>query len=391
MAYLDELKKKALNTFGNLPLPELGISEALGGNPTSYNIKRLGITQSTVPQNQSYQNYTPVPQGDVAGASTSGGSGGGGGYTAPSGSDNGTTNLQGLADESKQSNIDAIKSRLGLIRDTVNRQIGTAKGVRDELVGNIGETYGGLRTEAQNRVGTALENLGQERTGVYNTYGTAKGESRRALESAMLKNRMLARAMGRLNSSFYDDRQAEATETGARNISGLAREEAGKVAGIGTRETETKNWGEETQVKIAQEEAQLKTQADREYQTKVDEAMAMEKAFGIDSENELRQAEIEYQSKLDGINQYIQNRGLRIAEIMATAGITGAGINQFSAYTPELQNVLGNNQSLSRASNTEIPTFAGVSSSQPSSLSYFNQTQPNSYLDELKKYGLYLA
>lgn len=388
MAWLDNLKFIAKGGYGKGNwggLPELGLTETFAGgktqsvlNASGYN--KTGGTTSRVPTTQN----TPR----VLGLS---GTGGTGAYVAPKGTAEPETGLQDIADNGKSSRIQGIKDRLGMIRDMVNRQVGTAGQVRDDLKSSIANTYGGLKTSAQNKVGTALENLGQERTGVYNTYGTAKGESRRALESALTKNRMLARSMNRLNSSFYDDRQAEATETGARDYSGLSREEAGKVAGIGTRETETKNWGEQTALQIEQEQANLITQADQEYSQRVNEAMDMERSFGIDSEEQLREAETEYQSKLNAISQYVENKGLRIAEIMATAGITGAGIDSFSAYTPELQNLLGNKQSLTSAQSSEIPTFANVTTGG-GSMANINQNQTTSALDELyRKLGLRFA
>lgn len=391
VSYLENLKKQALKPFssygagswtvGGVNLPEFGKSEMLGGNKTSINNATQRVLGNTAPTST----YT-APIGLMSPTGwTKPGSGDGGGGTPNYIPSNDTTDLRDNANEGKNSAIDAIKSRLGMIRDIANRQIGVAGGVRDELKSNIASTYGGLKTSAEQKVGTMLENLGQARTGIYDTYGTAKGESRRALESAMLKNRVLARAMGRVDSSFYDDRQAEATETGARNIGGLAREEAGKVAGIGTQETETKNWGEQTALQIEQEQAQLTSQADQEYQQKVNEAMDMERAFGIDSEEQLRNAETEYQSKLGAITQYIENKGMRVAEIMAQAGIIGSSINDFTAFTPSLNSVLDNKTAYNRARTTEIPTMNTVTESDPNALLSFNQRTDTSALDDLRR------
>jgi hypothetical protein len=384
MSWLDDLKKRASSAFGNLPTPEFGLSEALGGNPTSVAVKNQGVRQSMNPQVLGATTinapYGPsAPYGPAAPTSIGGGSNGKSGGSDINGQ------LQNIASTSKNSTVDAIKSRLGLIRDQVNRTIGTAGSVRDEIKNNIATTYGGLQTAAQQKVASAIDNLNQEKTGVFNTYGTAKGDARRALDSAMTKNRMLARAMGRLDSSFYEDQQANATEAGSRNIAGLGREEAGKVAGIGTRVTDTKNWGEQTGLQIQQEQAQLTSQADQDYSDKVNQAMDMEKAFGIDSTDELKQAEQEYQSKLSGIQQYVENKGMRLAEIAASAGNVGSGISSFDAYTPELQALLGNNTGLTRAQTTAIPTFQDVTQSGNAYIPGINQNSNTSQLDELRR------
>lgn len=64
------------------------------------------------------------------------------------------------ARRARQSRLDAINARLALMRDVAARNIETAKGVKEEVIGNIGTTYQNLLQSAQNKMGTALENLG---------------------------------------------------------------------------------------------------------------------------------------------------------------------------------------------------------------------------------------
>jgi molecular chaperone GrpE (heat shock protein) len=157
--------------------------------------------------------------------------------------------------------------------------------------------------------------------------------------------------MNRLDSGFYDDRQAEAVEGGRLSISNLATEEAGKRAAIGTRTTETKNWFESKITDLGQEEAQLKSQAESEFQKQVNAASDMERAYGIDSVEAAEQAQYQYQSRLDQISQYVQNKALTLAQIAAQAGNQQGIINAFQGVNPELQSVLGNQTSLNAAGN----------------------------------------
>jgi hypothetical protein len=295
--------------------------------------------------------------------------------------------LVGNAQDARQSALNGILARLNLMRDVAGRNIEKARGVRDEVVGNIGTTYQNLKTSAENRKNTSLENLSQEDLNVQNLYGRAAGNARRAIDSALTRNRMLARAMNRLNSSFYDEMQSGTNETGARIIADIGTEEADKRSGIATRTTETKNWFEEQATNIEREEAQLKSQAEREYQDQVDEAVFAERAYGIDALEEAQNAENVYQSKLAQIDQYIQNKALRLAEISATAGDRAGVINSFAAISPQLQQKLANATALNAVASLSdnIPTFTTPTDGGSNYLALMSQQQPNEQEERLKR------
>lgn len=329
-----------------------------------------------------YKTTTPIPTPD-------GGSGDTGGNvpTGPTGPTG--PSAEEIARQELQSKLSAINARLQQMRDIAQRNIGTARGVRDEVIGNIAQTYANLTQQAQSRRNAALEALGQEDVGVQNLYGRAGGTARRAMESALTRNRMAARAMNRLDSSFYDELQAGATEGGRQAISDLAQEQAGKRAAIGTRKTETEDWFNQQASTIAQEEASLKSQAEREYQNQVNAAADMERAYGIDSLAAAEQAEREFSSKLAQIDAYIQDRGTQLIQLAAATGQNiGNVLNQYQAVNDTLSRALGINQALGRAQAlpTTLPTLSGVTTAgQISNYLPWYQQQPQTPEDEVQQ------
>lgn len=337
--------------------------------------------------------YTPLADDPYGRQVLSGDTGGntGGGYN-PSGGNVGTDGSVGTlvdnAQEARQSELSGILSRLSLMRDIAGQKISRAGQVRDNIVSSIGNQYNTLRQSAQNKRDTSLETLGQEDLNVQNLYGRAGGNARRALESALTRNRMLARAMNRLNSSFYDDMQANTNESGARTIADIGTEEAGKRAGIGTRMTETKNWYDEQALNLDQEESDLKLQAEAEYNDKIDEASFMERAYGVDALDEARAAEDNYKSRLSQIDQYIENKALRLAEISAIAGNSAGAINAFSAVNPQLQTLLSNAKALNSANTIgdRLPSFTTPSESgNPNYLALMRQNPVNEEEERLRQ------
>lgn len=416
MSYLDTLLGKTgklIDTAGRATgnvLPDFGLSEraevrGASSIPTAERVQKVNqdprFSQAPGGGSPSYPSVYQIPdQGRFIGPTQSGGGGQvagvyddasarAAGYTGLNDYRDNTGGMQGNADASKASALGAIQARLGQFRDIVNRNIGRAGDVRSEVVNNIGSTYGLLKNRAQTARDTSLENLGQEDVAVQNQYGEAAGTARSALDSALRRNRMLARATGRLNSSFYDETQADTNEGGARSIAGIAEEEAGKRAGIGTRKTETSNWFEQKATEIGQEEASLKSQAEREYQDQVNAAQDMERSFGIDSMEQAQQAEIAYQSKLDQINNYLMSRAERLAQVANAAGAQEASIQGFSAVNPTLQRILSNTQALNQAQNftQNVPSVGAITTSLPGNndLAFYNQQQPKSAFEDLQR------
>jgi len=322
---------------------------------------------------------TPTPTGD---GTTSG--------SVPTGPTGPTgPSAEEIARQELQSKLGAINARLQQMRDIAQRNIGTARGVRDEVIGNIGQTYANLTQQAESRRNAALGALGQEDVGVQDLYGRAGGTARRAMESALTRNRMRARALNQLNSSFYDQLQAATTEEARKAISDLAQEQAGKRAAIGTRKTETEDWFNQQASTIAQEEASLKSQAEREYQNQVNAAADMERAYGIDSLAAGEQAEREFSSKLAQIDAYIQDRGTQLIQLAAATGQNiGSVLNQYQAVNDTLSKTLGINRALGSAQSlpTNLPTFGEVTTAgQISNYLPWYQQQSQTPEDEVQQ------
>ena len=329
-----------------------------------------------------YKTTTPIPPPDGGGGDT-----GGNVPTGPTGPTG--PSAEEIARQELQSKLSAINARLQQMRDIAQRNIGTARGVRDEVVGNIGQTYANLTQQAQSRRNAALEALGQEDVGVQNLYGRAGGTARRAMESALTRNRMRARAMNQLNSSFYDQMQAATTEEARKALFDLEQEQAAKRAAIGTRRSETEDWFNQQASTIAQEEASLKSQAEREYQNQVNAAADMERAYGIDSLAAAEQAEREFSSKLAQIDAYIQDRGTQLIQLAAATGQNiGNVLNQYQAVNDTLSRALGINQALGRAQTlpANMPTFGDVATAgQVSNYLPWYQQQPQTPEDEVQQ------
>ncbi len=339
----------------------------------------------TLEEQQRQQQQPGTIQGTTTTGDGGGGGGGGGGGPSP----------EEIARREEQAKLQQIANRLQQMRDIAQRNIGQARGVRDEVVGNIGSTFANLLSQAQTRKQSALDTLGREDINVQNLYGRAEGTARRAMESALTKNRMAARAMGMLNSSFYEDRQAQTREAALKSVADLSQEQAYKRGEIGTRTTETEQWFEQQASNIEREEATLKSQAEREYQNQVNAALDMERAYGIDSLAAAEQAQNEFQSKLNQIDQYIQDKGFRLLEIAAATGQNiGGVINQFSAINDQLSRALGVNQGLGRAQGLgdTLPTFGGVTTAEQMTnyLPFYQQQGQTQNEDEerLRQLGL---
>jgi len=326
-----------------------------------------------------YKTTTPIPPPDGGSIDT-----GGNVPTGPTG-----PSADEIARQELQSKLSAINARLQQMRDIAQRNIGAARGVRDEVIGNIAQTYANLVQQAESRRNAALGALGQEDVGVQNLYGRAGGTARRAMESALTRNRMRARAMNQLNSSFYDQIQAATTEEARKALFDLEQEQAAKRAAIGTRRSETEDWFNQQASTIAQEEASLKSQAEREYQNQVNAAADMERAYGIDSLAAAEQAEREFSSKLAQIDAYIQDRGTQLIQLAAATGQNlGNVLNQYQAVNDTLSRALGINQALGRAQAlpTTLPSLSGVSTAgQISNYLPWYQQQPQTPEDEVQQ------
>lgn len=332
---------------------------AVGGVPQSQNVQPLTDTYRSLGILPSNSSVTSSPQKTASTNNAPGGTwtlnaNGDPVYKGPD-----TGNDVGQAQDAYRARINAILQQVGLMRDIAARSLDRARSVRDEIVGNITDTYKGLEDTAATKLQSTLDTLNTEGVNVENQYGRAEGQSRKAMEGALLKNRMLARAMNRLNSSFYEDRQAGVTEDTAKSISDIGTERAGKLSGIETRKSENKNWFDQETLKIQQEGASLKSAADRDYQQQVDNANYNEQAFGIDSVEGLQAAADEYQSRISKIEDYVNNRALTLAGIAAQSGGKASEINAYEAISPTLKSTLENARAYNAAKDVSanLPVF----------------------------------
>jgi hypothetical protein len=394
MALLDEIKKRASQFYQDVQNPHSGSWFGLPDFGLTEIIRPVYAAETTPTTDYGYDNrqttwdpYTSIFNNPPSGQQT----------TQTTGLTTGTDigrgdNGQNLAEQGLYSRLNSILNNLALYRQMGEEARNRARSVRDEVIGNITNTYQDLLTRAGQAKDSALETLGQEDLGVQNLYGRAAGTARRAIDSAITRNRMMARAMNRPDSSFYDDMQAKTRREGALSISKIAEEEAAKRAAIGTRVTDTSNWYENQVVDLGREEAQLKSQAEREYQDQVANADFQERAFGIDAIDAAERAQQEYQSRLDQINQYIQSKGMRLAEIAATSGNSRAVIDAFKAITPELSGTLGNRQALD-ASQSLIAGLGNqwnMGGGQGNNLAAFATFKPRSEEEEFREKMRYL-
>ncbi len=147
-----------------LRLPEKAISEqAAGWQPTAYT--RGGPLQVWAAENYdvapgSRETNVAVQQAKNTGTfyptptptPTPSGGGGDTGGSVPTGPTGPTgPSPDEIARQELQSRLGAINARLQQMRDIAQRNIGTARGVRDEVIGNIGQTYANLVQQAESR------------------------------------------------------------------------------------------------------------------------------------------------------------------------------------------------------------------------------------------------
>jgi len=346
MGLLDEIKKRASQFYqdvqnphpgswkvAGVSLPDIGLTEI---------IKPVHAAETTPTTDYGYDNrqttwdpYISIFNNPTAGQQTTRTTGQttGTGSTDTGSGDPGTRE----AENSLYSRLNSILNNLALYRQMAQAERERAGKYKEEVLGKIKTSYEDLLNKAGQAKNRALETLGQEDISVQNLYGRAAGTARRAMESALLGNRMAARAMNRLNSSFYDDLQARTRESGARTLGEIAEEEAGKRSDIGTRTTDAKTWFDQQTVEIERERQDLDNQAEKDYQEQLRLADFEEKAYGIDAIDQAAQAERDYLSRLDAIRQYAQNKALTVAQIAAQAGNRQGILEAFRAITPELQ------------------------------------------------------
>lgn len=285
-----------------------------------------------------------------------GGNGGGGNNPSPApNNDPNSSEYQDWAaveEAKKRARMDAIISRLNMMKDEARRQKGSAKENYDFTTNTISDTFKGLNQVSQNKRKSSLDALGNEDIGVQNVYGREQGNARRAMESALTRNRMLHRALGSLGSSFYADSQGDTTNQGMNSVNDLGLELADKQSGIKQRTSDTIGNFDTTDLQLTAEEKTLKNDALAKYNDAVAAADMLERNYNIDSEEELSNAEAEFIGNLGKIQDYVQSKQAKIDEINALNSNKAASINAYEWKSPDLAAKLANVNALNKAGGT---------------------------------------
>jgi hypothetical protein len=244
---------------------EMALRESLGGVPMS---------SAT---NRNASNYQPTP----ARVDTPTGNGGGNPTppqgVAPSNENNGSTDL---ASAIRQSALDAISRKLETAKQLSRQRIAQAGTLRDETIG--------ANAKYRDRSKQYFE---EDASTINSTFEGIKGNARRTADDIETKNRVTARAGGRLNSSVYDSAQAGLNETLGRQMGNINLERTGNDR----ENTRTLN----TRYDAADA---ADAEARNQYQLGLSAAQALENE-GVDNFNlDVTSAEGNFASRLDAID-----------------------------------------------------------------------------------------
>lgn len=341
------------------------------------------------------------------GGSGGGGGGGGGGADPYPGDDKYTTRYSSSSDsggggdggdggsgkseaqiakERYEAAKNAIIGRLNMMKQEAERLRGQAKSAYDFGTGEIAKNYGQLKQLSAEKLQQALEALGLQDTQVQNMYGRVAGNARRAMESALTRNRMLSRAMGTLGSSFYSDSQGDTTNQGMNTLNDTAIEEAAKRNAIGTQKSATSTEFAQNDVAIGAEEAQLKQAALDKYNDEIAQADMLQKNYNIDSEAAIAEANANLDSALNQIREYtLQNQGYS-GKGYSTTGNTYSNLSsslpKYDAIAP-IKSTLDNQENYSGAEKF-IANASNVARNGNTNPMDSSGGQSNSLLDTIK-------
>ena len=287
----------------------------------------------------------------------------------------------------------AILSRLATIKEEARRLRGQAKGTWDFTTGEVKKNYDALKKLSGEKLQQALRGLAAEDTDVQNMYGRVAGNARRAMESALMRNRMLHRAMGSLGSSFYLNAQGDTRNQGMNTINDTAVEEAAKRGLIGTAKSKTNTDFAQNDLAIGSEEAKLNQDALTEYNNSVANADLLEKNYNIDSTEAIDEADTKLTSSLEAIKKYLSDKSIANKARTVNTGTLGNFVKSYDAISPikstlnTRPNYDNTNQFTANISKMGIPNsgFRGLIASANNSFDQYNPNSPNYFLKFKKK------
>jgi hypothetical protein len=184
------------------------------------------------------------------------------------------------------------------------------------------------------------------------------------------------------------DTQDKARSGLVDKTSGLQSEKTGKLSTIKNQVANTNTWYDQKMTEIGKEKASLLSQADQEYQKQVGDIQFNERTYGIDQSADAEQAQIEYESKLAAIGNYIGNKVNQLNTIASSAKTTGSTLGDVNTQATDVINKNANiNSGMTGATN---PLLASITGTSGDSTSTASRSLLDTYLSKLSPTEQYL-
>ena len=238
-----------------------------------------------------------------------------------------------------QDRLNAAQSNYDRLMETYNNQKSDLTNQKDSLLNQIGSTYTNVKQQAKDTLAKNLAALDQGKTTVTQGYDNLKTEQSRLLGDTQLRNRQMARALGDLNSSNYENNQSKAASDTQAAISGIGQQEQSQLDQIGQQIT-SQNLDANTKLQSLDEaQAQAETSVLSKYQSAAQQIATDQKYNEVDRANALESINTSMQSALDNI-------GLTIASYKQQASGLGSVANPLKDISALLSNLSTINKNL---------------------------------------------
>ncbi len=222
---------------------------------------------------------------------------------------------------------------------TLRNQLGDAESQKNSLLDQIGATYNNVRQQAKDTLAANLGALDQGKQNVTQGYADLKTEQGRLLNDTTLRNRLLARSLGSLNSGFYQNLQSKAAANTQANVSKIGQQEQSQLDQIG-QEIVNQNTDANTKIQNLNEtEAQAKNDVLSKYQSLANTVNTQLAFNSKDRANALEQINNDLQNSLDNI-------ALTLADYRAKAASLGSVQNPLKNIADQAQSLATINKSV---------------------------------------------
>jgi hypothetical protein len=264
MAYNFNLGPLNVHQGSWLGAPDIGLTELIG-NLLGQQRTNQGGSNLVGPQpsraatsgvlGSSTEPYTV--QGPPAGYKA-----GGGGVAQPN-----TQIPQDILNRNASANTNQANTLFDERAATLRNQLGDAESQKNSLLDQIGATYNNVRQQAKDTLASNLGALDQGKKNVVQGYSDLKTEQSRLLNDTQLRNSLLGRSLGSLNSGFYENLQSKAAANTQANVSKIGQQEQSQLDQIG-QEIINQNTDANTKIQNLNEtEAQAKNDVLGKYQS----------------------------------------------------------------------------------------------------------------------------